>query len=135
MSRAEVRDLSDVDAMLTLDPDTLDPEKHYRFCQERRENVARRTAQGYEPVLRSVHGVKMLAEYETAAATTADDLIRVGDSFLMQCDKTRFKERRNRIGKLAAERLDGSEKSFKDRARRKGVETVTGERSKGEPSK
>lgn len=132
MSRAEVHDRGEIDAMLMLDPDTLDKEKHYRFCQERRENIARRRAQGYEPVLRSEHGVELLSEYQ-ALASTADDMIRVADTILLQCDKSIFNQRRKRIAQLATERLGGSEKSFRERASRRGVSTVSGERSKGEP--
>lgn len=132
MSRASVEDRSDIDMMLMLDPDTLDSEKHYRFCQMRAENQARRQVQGYEPVLRSVHGVRLLSEYEGQAAS-ADDLIRIGDCILMQCDKKLFKQRRARIGQLAAERITGAEKAFKDRATRRGAKTVTGDRTRGEP--
>lgn len=115
----------EAESAMLLDPDTLDKTKHYRFIQERRENLARRRAQGYELVLRSEHGVRLLSE--ALADESADDLIRVGDAVLMMCDKNLFKERRNRLSRLATDRLGATEQSFQEGAKRKGVRSLTGE--------
>ena len=123
MSRASVEDRSESEALLLLDPDTLDPAKHYRFVQFRTENLTRRRLQGYEVVLRSEHGVKLQTD-GMLAEDTADDQIRVADTVLMMCDKKLFAERRRRNAVLARDRLGATESSFEDSARRKGVRPI-----------
>lgn len=123
---AEVTMRGDAEELLQLEESTLDKSKHYRFVQERRENISKKVAQGYEKVLRSVHGVRLL--HEEKGAETADDLIRVGgDLVLMMCDKTTYNARRKKKAKLAQDRLGSTEKSFEERASRRGVKSLTGE--------
>lgn len=124
--RAEVESLGSAEDLVALDPTTLDKTKHYRFVQDRRENISKKKARGYEYVLRSEHGVRLLREDDDAGS--ADDLIRVGaDLVLMMCDKAVYKERRKRIDRLTKDRLGSTEKAFGERARKRGVKSLTGD--------
>ncbi len=119
--RAEVYSREDPQDAMALEPSTIDVNKHYRFCHPR--NLARRKSQGYEVVLRSESGVRLLNEDDSV--TTADDLVRVGDLVLMACEKKRFNQRRQQIAKLARDRLGSSEQNFEARARKRGVRPLT----------
>lgn len=120
MPRAEVVSREDPQDALALDEETLDPDKHYRFCAQR--NIGRRKAQGYEVVLRSDTGVRLLNEDD--AVKSSDDLIRVGDLVLMACSKARFKERRKKLRELTRGRLGSVEQNFKERARKRGAQPL-----------
>jgi hypothetical protein len=134
MARATVEDLSpETEDILALDRRTLDPSKHYRFVQDRRQNVARKISQGYEVVLMSVHKVRLQADTllkETSGG--ADDQIRVGDTILMQCDKSLHLKRRKGKRDLAEARLGTSDQAFKDGAQKRGVRFVTGDEGDSE---
>jgi hypothetical protein len=119
----DVEERMDIEDILMVDPSTLDPSLHYRFVQERPRNLARRKIQGYEPVLRTESGVKLI--YEEEGKGSADDLIRVGDTILMACPKDRYKARRSQLAKLTRLRLGSAEDQFKSRAQKKGVRTLT----------
>lgn len=120
-SRAEVIDRQEPDEAMALDSETLDPGKHYRFCHPR--NMARRKSQGYEVVLRSESGVRLRSDDDSVK--TADDLIHFGNLILMSCDKKYFYARRQRVAKLAHDRLSSSEKQFEARAKKRGVRSLT----------
>lgn len=125
-ARVEVEGLEDAQDVLSLDETTLDPELHYRFCHPR--NLARRRAQGYEPVLRD-SGVRLLNDFDDKE--TPDGLIRVGNLMLMACPKERFKARRRQVEELTRSRLKSSEQSFEAKARKRGVESITEEKRRG----
>lgn len=124
---ASVEDRADPQETVLLDPDSLDNSKHYRFIQERPNNVAKRIQQGYEVVLRSEHGVRLLSdELDTPEeeTKTADDKVRVGDTILMMCDKDLYDERRKGATRLANARLGATEEQFRQQARRRGVRSL-----------
>lgn len=123
--RVEVTELVGAEEITRLDPDTLDPTKVYRFLQERRENLARKQALGYELVRRSETSVRLI--HEEDGEGSADDLIRVGDTVLAMIDKTKYNSRRRQVQNLSAARLGAKEASFKSQAQKRGVRTVTGE--------
>jgi hypothetical protein len=120
MSFASVEDLGGMS--IELDPASLDKGKHYRWVQDRSENIQKRRAQGYEVVLRS-EGVRLL--YEEEKKETADDLLRVGDTVLMACRKEDAKKRLKATQELSQNRLGAVENAFQGTARRKGVRSIT----------
>lgn len=126
MARVEVVSNEDSQDALALDPETLEGGMHYRFC--RPSNIAKRKAQGYTMVLRSETGVKLLNE-ETSVQSV-DDLVRVGNLVLMSCAEERFKQRRNKTTQLSRNRLVSAERAFEQRAKKRGVRTLT--RDEGE---
>lgn len=125
MPRASVEGLQPTDELLVLDTSSLDKTKHYRFAQERPGNLARMAAKGYEFVSPAEHGVRLASESLLAelSVSSAEDRIRVGDTVLMMCDKSKFNERRRQKAGLAQARLS-TEKVFQNEARRRGVRTV-----------
>lgn len=128
MPRATVEGLQPTDELLVLDPSSLDKTKHYRFVQERPGNLARLASKGYEFVSPKEHGVRLASESLLAelSVSNAEDRIRVGDTVLMMCDKSKFNERRKQKAQLAQARLS-TEKVFQDQARRRGVKPLVDE--------
>lgn len=125
MARAEVQHRLEPTEVQRLDPSTLDSNKHYRFVHPR--NAARRRSQGYEVVLRSESGVKFLWEDGEDVAAVSDDRIRIGESFLMCCKKEVYRARRKMYQELNDRRLGSVEAKFQERARKKGVRSLTGD--------
>lgn len=126
--RAEVHERLDPQDALALDESTLDPNLHYRFVHPR--NMAKRKVQGYEVVLRSESGVRLMSDdphLKAKEETSADDLIRVGQTILMACEKKRFNERRRQNALLTQQRLGSSEVKFQQEARKRGVRSITDE--------
>lgn len=130
MPRASATERIDPQDNLTLDPDTLDPNKHYRICAER--NLSRRRAQGYEVVTKD-DGVRFLHHDERVTPAGADGVLRVGGMIVMACDKKRFVERRKQVENLGRARLGSAEEQFVEKARARGraqgrnVQTIIGE--------
>lgn len=104
-----------------LDPDSLDPNYHYRFIQDRRARIGRARAQGYTPV-NADDGVELLTDLE-GDAPTADGLIRDGDRILMKVKKDRYQERLRQSTQLKRARLASPVGSFRKKAR--DVEAAT----------
>jgi hypothetical protein len=108
-NRAEIQD----ELKSIVDMDTLDTENfHYRFVQERPQNMARKKSLGYTPVIEDDGVHTILGE------TSADGLIRDGDAVLMKVPKDRFKQRRVKSRKFGEARLAAPEQSFKSKAKR-----------------
>lgn len=99
-----------------LDSETLDPDMHYRFAQDRPQRVARLRAKGYRLVSVAQDGVKTLLE----DGESADDRIRDGDTVLMCCLKEKFKEGRRKIAKVSRGRLSTPVANFRKKARGAG---------------
>lgn len=125
VGRAQVNDRLDPEDALSLDEETLDPNQHYRFVHPR--NMAKRKAQGYEVVLRSATKVRLMSDDPNLKSSSADDLIKVGNTVLMSCDLKRFHERRRAVSRLAKDRLGSSEAKFQTEAKKRGVRSLTGE--------
>ena len=100
-----------------LDPESLNPEKHYRFIQARPGRVARARKQGYKPVLRSDEDAPKLIE-ELDSGDSVDDLIRDGDRILMSVPKERKKHREKQLKKLQSQRMKAPVSSFKEKVKK-----------------
>lgn len=99
-----------------VDIDTLRTDKyHYRFVQERPQNMARKRAKGYEPVNGLEEGVELLT-----GEVAADGLIRDGDTVLMRVEKARFKKKRQQLRELTEARLSTPVQHFKQKTKGKG---------------
>ena len=121
MPRAEVQERLDPVDAYELDPKTLDPDMHYRWTHPR--NHQRRVGQGYEIVLRGTHKVRFLNEEGRTQAAGGDRLWR-GESYLMCCKKSVYNERRKRHLQYTNNLLS-QERVFTEKARRRGVRTLT----------
>lgn len=100
-------------AEVDINPESLDPNKHYRIISDRPTRRARASSQKYTPVTEE-DGVESLSG---SSLISADGLIRVGDGILMCCDKDVKKERDERRDKLTRARLRAPEGQFRKRAR------------------
>ena len=99
-----------------VDLDTLNTDEyHYRFVQDRPQNMARKRSKGYKPVLAEQEGVRTLNE-----EVSADGLIRDGDSVLMKVPKERFLAGRRKIRKFSEDRLSAPVQNFKTKAKGAG---------------
>lgn len=112
--------------VMDLDPETLDPDMHYRvFYDSGRRSAVARTL-GYQLVKRSEDGPQLLSDDQAGAA---EDIIRIGDGVLYECTKERYEERRKRKQALAEARLSTPEGQFRKRARRGGAKVVGKDKS------
>jgi len=113
----------DVESMLELDPETLNPNMNYRFVKDEPLNISRKRMKGYRPVLKEDNGVKTLVE----ADDQGDGLIRVGDTILMACPKGAFKRRQKEARVRAAGKLRIPKKKVKDLAKANKVRIIQNE--------
>lgn len=101
----------DAELAFMVDQSTLDPNRHYRFVQDRSANVAKKKIRGYRIESRSQSGIRTLVDLEQ----TADDTIRVADQILMSCPKEGFLRRRQQLAHLAEARLGSTTQRLKER--------------------
>jgi hypothetical protein len=99
-----------------VDHESLDPQKHYRFVQDRPQRIARMRAKGYRLVSVSEDGVKTVLEDDTEA----DDRIRDGDTVLMCTPKEKFEEGRRKVAKITRGRLATPEAQFRKKTKGAG---------------
>lgn len=111
---AEVN-IFDMDLHGIVDPESLDPDMHYRFVQNRPQRIARMRSRGYKVVSASEDGVKTLLEDEAA-----DDTIRDGDTVLMATPKPRFEAGRKQLRKVTQGRLSSPKSQFRKKAKKAG---------------
>lgn len=108
-SRAELPE--EMESIVNLD--TLDTETyHYRFIQDRPQNMARKRSKGYKPVLAAEEGVETIT-----GEVSADGLIRDGDSVLMRVPRERFEAGRKKIHAFTESRLTAPVQNFKKKAK------------------
>jgi hypothetical protein len=117
---ADVFDRSDPED-LDLDPETLDPEMHYRYVHERPNRQASAIKKGYRVVSRSEDKVERLTDGPRDKQGATEDLIRNADTILMCCPKEVYEERRDGYDKLTRARMSVPESSFRKKARRAGL--------------
>lgn len=99
-----------------VDLESLNTEEfHYRFIQDRPQNVARKRSMGYIPVLAEEDGVQTIT-----GEVSADGLIRDGDSILMKVPRERYEQRRKKSKQLTDSRLATVDQSFKKKAKGTG---------------
>lgn len=110
-----------------IDPDSLDPNFHYRVISDRPARIARARTQGYTPakyVRRLSDKQELIVPgngseegAEESDAVGADGLIRLGDGILMACPKQVFEERERKQTNMKRARLAAPEGSFRKRAK------------------
>lgn len=101
MSFASVESRADPQEVLLLDPETLDPNLHYRWVANNHAAITKRTVQGYRLVSRKEDGVRLVIEPQKAS----DDYFYNGDTVLMCCEKERVEGRQKQIERIANQRL------------------------------
>jgi hypothetical protein len=106
----------DPETLGIVDHETLDPQKHYRFVQDRPQRVARMRAKGYRLVSVSEDGVRTVLEDDEPA----DDRIRDGDTVLMCVPKEKFIEGRKKVAKVTRGRMAVPEAQFRKKTRGSG---------------
>jgi hypothetical protein len=106
----------DPDSLGIVDHETLDPDKHYRFVQDRPQRIARMRAKGYRLVSVSEDGVRTVLEDETGA----DDRIRDGDTVLMCTPAEKFEEGRKKLARVTRGRLVTPEAQFRKKTKGAG---------------
>ena len=121
--QATATPLYDPQDLLGLDPDSMDPDMHYRIIRDDAGRAAQARLKGYQPVSRSEDGVRLIIDTADGAA---EDLIRIGDGVLYACPKEVYQQRRQQIQNLTDARLSVEEAQFRKKARKSGVEVVTG---------
>lgn len=104
----------DAELAFMVDQSTLDPNRHYRFVQDRPTNVAKKKMRGYRVESRKDSKIRTLVELEQ----TADDTIRVADQILMSCPKEGYERRRQQLARLAAARLGSTTQRLKEQIAR-----------------
>jgi hypothetical protein len=114
----DVQEHRDNESVLGLDPETIDPGKHYRWVNATPQRVARHKMRGYRLVSRE-DGVVPIIPVDDAG----DSSIRVGDMVLMQCDVDAYKARRQLAEDKAISRTKQPANEVKAKAKRKGIRT------------
>lgn len=102
-----------------LDPDSLNPNLHYRFVSTSGQKIARRLVRGYRFVRPSEDGVRKLNAEED---DKGEDRIRHGDTVLMCIPKERHLEMEEKVRNLSRARLAAPKGQFRKKARGYGVE-------------
>lgn len=101
-----------------VDLETLNTDEfHYRFVQERPQNMARKRSKGYTPVVAEEEGVSTIT-----GEVSADGLIRDGDAVLMKIPRERFEQGRKKLARLTEARLTAPVANFKKKTKGAGPE-------------
>jgi hypothetical protein len=108
---------ADVQEVMNLKPDTLDPNLHYRFARNDQSRITRLMTQGFRMVKRS-DGVEMVVDLEGGAS---EDLIKIGDTVLMACPIELHEQRQERKGALRRSRMEAPEGQFRKKARDRNI--------------
>ena len=125
----EVLNFGEDDGSL-INTDSLDPNFHYRFIQNRPNRVARARKQGYKPVLTTDENAP---ELTSDSDESTDGLIRDGDRILMSVPKERKTARERQTRKLQNQRMKAPVSGFKKKV--KGAESKLGKRIRTTTSK
>jgi hypothetical protein len=131
MANIDLDDRRSPDESALLDPDTLDPDMHYRFVLRSPTRVAQARAKGYVEVSRA-DGVRTLYD---EADDDGTGVIMHGSRVLMCCPKAKREARERRMLQVANARLRSPVEGVKTKARRAGVKVLEGDKSsKHEPA-
>jgi len=116
----EVKELAyeTMSTVLGLDPDSVDPEKEYRWVNRSSVKMARAKMKGYS-LVKTDSGVTPLIEVDNAG----DGTIVAGDLILMATDKEQFRERKNAQVQVALQRTQRAGEEVLERGKRLGVKT------------
>lgn len=113
MAHVTAEDRYDPQEVLILDPESLDPTKHYRFVRNDPQNIARKKVQGYRVVSRKEDKVKTLTELEST-----DDSIQLNDLILMCCHKSTHQARQSRLKGVSQGRLEAAKQKLQEKVDR-----------------
>ncbi len=113
---AQVQYRADLQSVLELDEQTLQPGMHYRFVQDHPLRVARHRMKGYVPVTKE-EGVRTLVD----TGDSPDGIVRVGDTILMKCDKSSVAARRKEQTDRSEARLNSYRVKAKEQINRAGL--------------
>lgn len=119
LPQVSVREDRDVQSMLDLEPDSMDPNFVYKFVKDSPIRIARHKMRGYRPVTQD-EGVKTLVDCDS----TVDGAIRVGDTILMKCPRERVEARQKKLVDLANARLGLPQRKVEENAKRFGVRVI-----------
>lgn len=122
---AEVESRANPEEMQGLDPDTLDPNKYYRWVHNRPQRIARMRSKGF-----TFSSPEEVATTTGQESHTADDKIINGDTVLMEQPLKKHKESRDKIKKTSRARLAAPKQTFKKKAVQGGVEINTSKKDK-----
>jgi hypothetical protein len=117
LPKVKVSEFRQVENLLQLDEETLDPELHYRWVTEHPLKIARARMKHYEFVHQDT-GVKTLAGF---IDSREDGIIRIGDVILMACPKGEFVARKKGQRKFAENRLSAPASQFRKQAKKRRV--------------
>lgn len=110
--------------ILDLDPQTLDPNKHYRWVRSRGDeshmSVTKHKLRGYQVEKKTEGGVKTLAEQEPRP----DNVIAIGDLILMSCPKDVHERRQNEKRARREALISSTTAETEAMAKAKGVELI-----------
>lgn len=101
-----------------IDPESLDPNLHYRFVREVPQQMAKRLGRGYRFVTEE-DGVKKL--YEEGGDDKGDGRIRHNDTVLMAIPKELHEEQQARVQQVSRSRLAAPKGQFRKKAKQAGV--------------
>lgn len=118
------QELREVNSLLELDPETMDPARHYRWVRSHPLQVGKAKMRGYVVEKKEEGGVQTLAGF---LDDTGDGLMRVGDVILMSCEIKGFRKRKRAQLKQSEARLSAPAKQFKRNARRRRVRVIKDE--------
>ena len=102
-----------------LDEDTLDPNMHYRFIQERPTSLSRARLKGYRLVKPSETDVRTLFDQEDKPG---EDIIKHGDRVLMAIPKSKHHQHRRDISEMTLRRLQSNDQKVRELASKTRVE-------------
>jgi hypothetical protein len=102
-----------------LDEETLDPNMHYRFIQERPTSISRAKLKGYRLVRPSETDVRTLYDQEDQPG---EDIIKHGDRILMAIPKSKHHRNRRDISEMTLRRLQSNDQKVRELARQSKVE-------------
>lgn len=124
LPEVKAQELREVSTLLELDPETMDPIKHYRWVRSHPLQVGKARMRGYAIEEKREGGVRTLAGF---LDDTGDSTMRVGDVILMSCDLKEFRKRKRAQVKVSEARLSAPAKQFKRNARRRRVRVIKDE--------
>lgn len=112
---AELRDFT---TMLDIDPETRDPEMHYRWAKDSRDDIRRHQLAGYH----IVQGDE--ARPIAGSDDTDDGSQRIGDSVLMAMPEVDYQRRAQKDADLQNARMSAPPKQFMKNARKRGARVL-----------
>lgn len=123
VSESSVRTHKD-SQMMDLVPETMDPNKHYRWVRSRGEEyhsaVTKAKMKGYTPVKQSKGGVQTVVQPDNRT----DGVIAIGDCILMECPKALHLRRTNERFRHNESLLAAASAETEQMAKEKGIKVI-----------